>query len=213
MTVGFFLNGDPNGTAYRLAALLVASIRAAMPAVPVVQFTDEKSAALAGVDEIRRRPLERMGVTRIAHQASVDGDWLFLDADTIVLQDVRDVFDDPKFDVAIASRRGTFKNADEEQSAFMARMPFNNGVVFSRSARFWRAVEAALREMKPERQEFMGEQQALNDVIRSGPYAVRVLAGVYNYPPHSPVEDLSFAKIVHYKGKRKSWILERAARG
>ena len=73
------------------------------------------------------------------HQA--EGDWLFIDTDVLIHQDVQDVFenDDP-FDIVIASR----VKGDGAHGPAFVEMPHNMGVVFSRSPVFWKAVEAEL---------------------------------------------------------------------
>lgn len=211
MTIGFFTVAGRDSVHYQLAESLVRSIRTTMPSVPIVQFTDIDSPAVPHVDTVMRRAPAPMGLLRIAHQASVEGDWLFLDTDVVVQRDVRHVFDHP-FDVAVASREGTYKHEREAASRFMARMPFNFGVVFARCPAFWRSVQVHLETLSPARQHFMGEQEALCAVIQSGAYAVHTLPPGYNYPPRRRTEDLRGQSIVHYKGSRKAWLLDQLRR-
>lgn len=194
MKVGFFHIDRPGNEHHvRLAELMVASIRRWMPGVEIVQLTDAILPLALGCLEAYAR---------------CDGEWLFLDTDVIVQRDVRHIFDRP-FDIAVAEREGTLLDK-EVGKKFMARMPFNKGAVFSRSPAFWRAAAVRLRAMKPARQEWMGDQQAMNDVIASGAYHIEVLPARYNYPPKHEHEDVTSQAILHFKGKRKAWMRERA---
>src|SRR3990167_3281050 len=105
MQIGFFnvWRGDPTHTV--LADLMIRSTRKAMPHVPIVQFTDEDTPALYGVDEVRRRTHPQTAMLRIEHHIACEDDWLFLDTDVVVQKDVQSVFDEP-FDIAIADRDG-----------------------------------------------------------------------------------------------------------
>lgn len=169
---------------------LVRSVKSAMPGVRVEQLT-----------AARDRPI---ALALLEAFASVAGEWLFLDTDVIVRKDVRHVFDKP-FDVAVATREGTFRSGEEE-SKFMALMPYNKGAVFSRSQDFWKDCAKACRTYKTARQHWMGDQQAVNDVIRDEKYDLLVLPKEYNYPPKSQNDDLKNVFIVHYKGGRKDWM-------
>ncbi len=142
-----------------------------------------------------------------AYAISGAGDWLFVDTDVEIRSDVRHVFDDPDFDVAVATREGTLLDK-EVGTKFMARMPFNKGAVFSRCSAFWKAAAAHLRTLKPEQQAWMGDQVAVNHVIGSGQFRVKVLSNAYNYPPKSKTDDVSQKHILHFKGPRKAWALE-----
>jgi hypothetical protein len=187
------------------ARRLVESARRFMRDVPIVQLTDETSARIGGVDQIVRRPLKPLALDCLEHYAACgDGDWLFLDTDVVIRRDVREIFKTP-FDLAVAERTGTLKKS-EEGSKFMERMPYNKGVAFSRSPGFWKsAVDAAL-DYKPGLQMWMGDQQAMCDVIAGNQFTVLVLPNAYNYPPKSETDDISEKAIVHYKGPRKVWL-------
>lgn len=190
MKVGFYHTGPPSP----YAAAMVASVRRVMPDVDVAQLP-------APDGPIARAVLEAY--------ASVEGEWLFVDTDVILQEDVRSIFDQP-FDVAVATREGTFRPG-EDGSKFMTRMPFNKGVVFSRSQPFWRAALDRITEMKPAAQGWMGDQQAMCDVIASGAFRVVTLPNRYNYPPQFRGEPVADKAALHFKGPRKPWMLERRA--
>lgn len=217
MKIGFYLTGDRDAgaaSAYRCAELLMASIRAAMPGVPIAQLTDPTSLAIAGVDEVFRGHAAPLSVARPTLFAMLRGDWLFLDTDIIVRGDVRHVFDQ-KFDVALADRNWIHIQEGEK---FRARNPYNAGVAFSRSPAFWEATLEAVNAAGEKWQtSFMGDQMAMAVAAgwhkgerRSNPFHVLELPGMrYNYPPSGPKDPgMANALIVHYKGPRKQWMLD-----
>lgn len=218
MTIGFFLvnNGSLDAAlGVTCAEALIDSAKRTMPTVPVVQFTDETTEAVEGVDEVRRKPAEPMAVLRMRHHASVEGDWLFVDSDVIFQREVQHVFAD-RFDVAITTRNWSHL---KPAVGFSERMPFNVGVVFSRCRPFWKRVLERVTAMPDDAQQWMGDQQAVCDVVadRKLRFHVKFLKGSkYNLPPS--MEDgnaLSAelerkANIIHYKGtERKALLMER----
>ena len=215
MNVGFFTVYH-GGLRYNetvhlvLADRMIRSVRKEMPKVEIVQLTDEKTPAIMGVDRVQRLPGDvPMAVQCVRHYAACQGDWLLIDTDVIVQDDVRDVFDEP-FDVAVCDRDGTLVEGEEDLQ-MMKEMPHNIGVMFSRSKAFWKAVEAKMHDMTPERKHWLGNQYAACDVIASGQFHVKIIPGIqYNYAAHNVHDKCESASIVHYKGPmRKKLMLER----
>lgn len=205
MTIGFYHAGSVSP----YAAAMVASARRVMPTVPVVQFSPNDTAAVRGVNDVRITAAEsRIARAVLEAFASVSGEWLFLDTDVLVQRDVQAVFDQA-FDVAVAQRAGTFKDEAEAATAFMARMPVNKGVVFSRSQAFWQSALETICAYKDCRQQWMGDQQAVCEVIASGVFHVEHLPNAFNYPPKTAREDVREKALLHYKGDRKAWMLAR----
>lgn len=200
------------------AEALIRSVRATMPGVPVVQFTDERTAAVSGVDVVARLPLEPLARLRVRHQAACEGDWLFVDTDVVIQRDVRPVFDQ-SFDIAITTRNWKHLKV---AVGFSERMPFNTGVVFSRCPAFWQDVYKRLGKLPAEAQAWMGDQQAICDLIASKPrYDIAFLKGSrYNLPPAMAPDDTELsaqleakASILHFKGgERKALLLQRIRR-
>ena len=204
MKVGIYLVGEKESY-FVLGNLAVAVAKHTMPGIEVCHFTDESTKALVGASVMR---LERdcpMAVLRMRHhQAS--GEWLFIDVDVLVERDVSDIFD-ASFDIAIASR---VRN-DGMSSQGLRIMPHNMGVVFSRSPAFWHRAERELLTYDSKLQEWMGDQLAVCKLVKEGKFDVRILPGEeYNYPPFGP--DEVKASIVHYKGRRKPWMVDNAKR-
>lgn len=190
MRVGYYHAGPRS----LYAEAMVDSVRRVMPDVEVVHLTATATPIALAVLEA---------------YASVDGEWVFVDTDVVFQEDVRHVFEQP-FDIAVATREGTFMDG-EDGSKFMARMPWNKGVVFSRSRAFWQRAYGRLLGMKSSQQDWMGDQQAMCDVLQSGAFAVLTLPNRYNYPPKFRGEDVRDKAALHFKGNRKAWMLGRAA--
>lgn len=210
MRLGFFTVFRKDPIHYVSAELMIQSARAVMPDLEVIQFTDERSPLVYGADALIRKPNGRMLERRLEHYAAGEGDWLLLDTDVVVQQDVRPVFDQP-FDVALTDRQWSHVVQSQE---FMQEMPFNTGVVFTRSPEFWQEVLKTWRSFTPEQQgDWLSEQRAVAQVVRSEPFTVLVLPGmIYNYPPTAQTDEgLQQAAVVHWKGKRKAWMIERAS--
>lgn len=214
MKIGFLHLEKPGSNpkeAQQCARAMVQSVRRVMPYVKIVQFSDFDTKAVKGIDDIRRKPLEPMGLLRMRHCAGVDGEWLFVDTDVIFQKPVTHVFKKP-FDVALTTRDWTHVKA---AGGFTERMPFNTGVVFSRCPHFWSEVYTRLRDYPIELQHFMGEQELINEVAKEDRYRIRKLRGrIYNFPPDAPgampsnADLFAEAAILHYKGNRKALMLE-----
>ncbi len=210
MTVGFFHQGESE-IHEALAARLVASTRSAMPDVEVVHFVGAGPKMLTDSALYVPDLSNRIALACLQAYSNCKGDWLFVDTDVEVRSDVRHVFDDPDFDVAVATREGTYSDERDQRWSEKHGMPVNKGAVFSRCQAFWQATVDHLRTLKPELQRWMGDQIAVNHVIASGRFKVKVLPNAYNYPPKWKFEDLNGKHIIHWKGPRKKWALELAA--
>lgn len=187
------------GTHWDIGKLCVESARRAMPDVEVYQLTGMDCPAFA--EPIRIPKNDPMGVHRIKHYCQLEGEWLLCDSDVMFREDVADVFREP-FDVAMATREGD----PVANSEYGRLMPYNFGVVFSRSPAFWRKALEGLQSMGPDAQEWGGEQFVAGKLMDSGLFKTKVLSRQYNYTPQSVGEDLSGVKILHMKGHRKAWI-------
>ena len=221
MTVGFLFIDGPDPWARVCADGLVRSVRTVMPGVPVVQFSDPVTPAITAVTEVRRLPQESasMAVMRFRHQANVTGDWLFLDTDIVVQKDVRKVFHSV-FHIAVTTRNWPHLKAAE---GFTERMPFNTGVIFSRSQKFWQEALEILESSETHDRDFMGHQQIICDLVASGRYEIAYVKGSkYNCPPfveggkEGGDPDLSakmvkHAAIVHYKGQERKRLQQEVA--
>ena len=194
-----------------LGALTVAAIHRVMPGVPVYHLTDEDTPPLAGVDHVVRRPIlqRELMLQRVMHFAALpEGDWLWMDTDVILQRDVRPVFQHPRFEVAVTDRflaMGLPPDAMILNTEMSQCYPYNTAVVFTRSRAFWQDVVRYYHErVNPIRYEWLGDQEAINGVVKSGNYRVLVLPGyLYNYVPTGATDDLSGKFGIHLKGSSK----------
>lgn len=193
-----------------MADMMMRSCRKVMPDVPIIQLTDQSTPALYGVDEVRRRSHAHTAMLRVEHYIACEGEWVFLDTDILLQRDIRAVFDEP-FDVAIADRVGCVTPTEGDDYPLYQSMPYNSGVVFSRSPDFWRAVLHHMETVPPEKKSWMGDQYGVNAVIQQGRFTVKVLPGrQYNCPPVHRRDACAEAAILHFKGpQRKEWLLAR----
>lgn len=207
MKIGFYLAEGKSTTGYLLADLMIRSVKRSMPGIEITQFSDQTSSRLYGADKLIRREGTNFMRLRLEHYA-LAGEWMFIDIDLLVQQNVQHVFDDKTFDIAIADRSGSIL-PQEVGLDFMKRMPHNLGVVFSRSPAFW---IAALKKFDTYDKAFQNnlfcDQLAVCDTIKEQQFNVRVLPGArYNLAPMEERQDVRSSAIVHYKGNRKYWLL------
>ena len=200
MKIGFFAQDE--GEHLYIGRNLIRSVRENMPGTEVYQLTDEHTPVLDGAIPVRLKGDMPMAVRRMSHHAMLEGEWLFVDTDCVILKDVSDVFDDPAFDIAVTDRKGSMW----EKTAYGMVMPYNMGVTFSRSPAFWAEVRLRLLELPAAYQRWEGDQRVVCDMIRKG-FPAKVLPGkVYNYTPEKRGDPLDHAAIAHFKGPRKHWI-------
>jgi hypothetical protein len=213
MKVGFFLVLRDNLEHYLHAAALVRDVLRHMPGVEIVQFSDTNTPVVPCVTTVNRRDHGSMPLLeqRWLHYSGCVGEWLLVDTDIAIRNDVQGVFSDRHFDVGVCDRNWPH---DQQTRWMWQTMPFNTGVIFSRAGDFladvldvWRAYPDATRA------EWMSEQRAVYDVVKTGRYRVKILPGQhYNYPPKTQDDAPPYAAMLHYKGERKAWRSQAAYR-
>jgi len=213
LKVGFFCQKTTEDSLvhFDIAKFLIQSVRESMPDVDIVQFTDDQSPEVKGVDDIHRIGGDLpMAIRRMTHHSRVSGEWLFVDTDVVIKKDVRKVFLDD-FDIALTDREGTITN----EHKYAQVMPYNIGVVFSRSPNFWKFVVDTLKTVPPNFQHWEGDQRVICEMMKLGlhrkyGFNVKIIPGrQYNYPPKS--EDDTDASILHYKGNRKKYLFKESS--
>ena len=177
----------------------IASVRSVMPGAEIVLMTTTQWAGPdLGVDNVRRLNLPMdcfYGYRKYFSQSTIEGDSLFLDVDCIVQKDVSGIFE-REFDITVCYRC--------ETDPLKRMLPFNGGVVFSRCPEFWKEATGNPGDHK----DWVDPERRLSETATNDAYLVRAIDGnVYNYTPNLPGEDLSGKAIVHYKGRRKEFVL------
>lgn len=193
MNVVFTLWGDDLN---ECARLFVASCK--KQGYIVWQLSPPETAAVPGVDcsltePMRGRPGILYRAERLADLSLTE--YVAMDADMIVVQDISPGFD-PEYDVSLSWRPE--KGGSE----------YNGGLIFVRNRRFMRDVADKLKAMPADKQEWWGDQLALQEVARSGRYLVKELRGdFWNMAPSNPEDRRSGTLVYHFKGaRRKAWM-------
>jgi hypothetical protein len=204
--VSFLLVGDQPW-----AKEMVASAKDVL-GLPIIQMSDDETPEVPGVTHVVRikREIPLMPY-RLMHLASFGHDeMLILDTDIIVKKPVDDVWD-RKFDVALCQRKDKFCFDTVTGKNVANMMPFNTGVMFSRSNTFWAEAAIWLCD-QPDYHDWYGDQMAVAEVCRGGKHHVLLLPGEeFNWSPLTE-SDTSGARIWHYKGKfRKAWMSSRSS--
>lgn len=195
MKIGMYMIGNPQGHS-AMGALATRVAKHVMPGIEVWHFTDKTTPGIEGCNVSRKDRDVPMAVFRMQHH-QVPGEWLFIDVDVLVTREVSNVFSDP-FDIALAER---VDGDGAKGKPGWDEMPYNMGVVFSRSPEFWATVEKELKTYSPKQQEWMGDQLAVCRLLKD--FNTKILPCWYNFPPFFEEQ---IAPITHYKGRRKTWM-------
>lgn len=201
MIASFLLVGEQD-----YAATMVRSLKD-VHHCPVIQMSDLKTPAVPGVDEVVRLPFKvPLMLYRFKHLAAYPHDeMLIVDTDVIAKHPIEDVWAH-RFDVGLTHREpGELYDGDGDDLS--SAMPFNTGVMFSRSTQFWADCYTWLTHQSEAKQRWYGDQLAVAHMVERGTYAVLGLpCRVFNWAPTSAT-DTSDARFFHFKGAiRKKWI-------
>ncbi len=188
-----------------VARIMVASVKRHLT-VPIIQLTDMDTPLIEGCTAQRIPWSDELMLWRMQHLIQLNApEVCALDTDVVVQADLRPVFHKP-FDVALTKREGPILDPHGVDLAKL--MPYNCGVMFARGTKFWQACADLIAAMPIEARLWWGDQ-----------YAVRLLApkfntlelkcDEYNYTPSTAYEDVSKRKVVHYKGNRKNWMVDK----
>lgn len=124
--------------------------------------------------------------------AKVQGPCLFLGSDVICHEPVPEIFD-LDCDLAIAT--------DVKPGA--PGIEYNADVIFTRSPDFWHEIKRRAKGMKWPNGDWFELEMVYNRLAKER--RATILDGnLYNYVPEGP-EDKK-GKLIHYRGKRKSWL-------
>lgn len=191
-----------------LALRMLRSVKEVMPDLEVVQMTDMKTPALPGVDNVIAMSTTGLEFApfRLKHLSVFEGEAIFLDTDVIVKKDLREAFNEP-FDVGLTKRDYPIFGRDSGKN-LTDTMPYNTGVMFSRSPDFFRIAYKYSLTRSKEEQQWFADQISVAEVAKSGAFNVKEFnCELWNRVPVR-ADDLGEAYAVHYKGdKRKAWML------
>ena len=180
------------------ARMCAATVRHHHPKATILHLTDETTPAGEWADRALRRPWDgtpatmmylRMGLLA---DLRVSEETVYLDSDVLLCAPVDPVFAEP-FEIALTIRTG---HGD---------MPYNDGVMFARSNKFWRAVVERM-EAEPRYKAFLACQVAVAEEAATGRHDLLVLqCDDWNCSDMKRGKPKR-AKVMHYKGDRKVWM-------
>lgn len=174
-----------------------------------LQMTDEDSPVIDGC-AIRRIPWDkkRLMTYRMRHLAELNQPALIVDTDILFQKDVSDIWA-RDFDIALTWRPpGSVKGPRGEDLAKM--MPYNTGVMFCKNPEFWIEAHKYCKRLNPGLQDWYGDQVSVRDVSKKFKL-LEIPCEEWNYSPKSPEDKPANARILHYKGDRKAWMLSNTS--
>lgn len=180
-----------------IAEYAIAAARKAMPQAEIWHLTTPDGPELSADRCLRLDVPGEFAYRQAIISAALAGDVLFLDVDVVLRDDVSAVFEQD-FDVAVTT--------DMRPGA--PGIKYNGGVIFSRCPAYWKAIADAGKGMDFYKTPGDWEpiERARGAVADSGRFKLLVLPGEeYNYIPASPADIQG--KAVHYRGKRKTWMI------
>jgi len=186
-----------------LAYEMVKSVDRHMDNIELIHVTDAPCEKLAGFDSQMIVRHERDYVDQLLTTlCEIDGHVLSLDYDILMKDDVSEIFN-LDFDACFTSRQQNIGRHHKLSQSY------NMGVVFSKNSDFWKEVRQIYRA-QPLRDGWMNSQTLVTMIACSlgKKYKVMEIPGeIYNFSPDTEGDDLTGRKIVHYKGRRKPWML------
>lgn len=182
----FAFNGREDQTHLAQADLFIRVMRKLQPSYKIVQLTDRQTRGLSGIDGEVRVDSNPLGVWYFTAMSQFPAnEFLRLDYDIVIRQDVSDVFK-RDFDVAVSTEDRTM----------------NNGVVFVKSKRIF--GDALKHYLDDTRQDNLGDIQIAMTMAMRGYNVLSLPREVYNYRQESSLTTYpDTAKIVHFKGSKK----------
>lgn len=187
---------------------LVVNIHDYLPGNRILHVTDDETPSFNGCNTLRVKrkvlPMSwRLIAQNLAH--ATDDEILFLEPDVRLRSSkILEIFKEP-FDVTVCDR--------ETPTTLKGRVMggITLGMNLSRSFDFWKDCAKECLKLDRKNQLWGGDMIAVEKVVESGKYKVLTLpAPIYNHVPLGPDEKTD-ARVVHYKGKRKTWLFNSMA--
>ena len=185
---------------------MMASVREHMPNVGLTQLTDMVSRKIEGVDEVRRVDGKTYPFILYKHMASIPEPFIRVDYDMIFQGDITHVLDE---DIDLAFNLHGDQKVEQSW-----------GQAYPYAACLWGAKRRSRefaedfrdRHMMSRRNDWMGLIPSINEVIVTGKYKIKALPGnIYNYCPEDRNDRPQNALVLHFKGRRKHWMLHEGS--
>lgn len=204
MIVTFALQADHlNFPVFPRTDILVASIRKWLPEAKIIQLSNADFLAAEDVDEVLRTDNNgdfiEWAFSSMIKLLERGEDVIQLATDIIVNGEIADVFNDD-FDIACCR----YPLHDRADGAFCGDVNF----IKPSGIGMWRDALAYYQETPGIKDGWEGGQTAFLEVSKLGKYRIKELDyDTYCYTPDDFNEDVSKAKIVHFRGNRKGMMM------
>lgn len=207
MDIAFLCYGDLNQDSdyIILANKMLDSALIEMPQAKTVCMCRESDNAYLAVSDLKQtlpyRDDDYFGTYYARHLVGAHArgkDVCFADVDIVFNDDIEPLFNDKDFDVALTLR------GDDD---VLPKTKYIGGFMLSRNVDFWFEVSDAVNQMLPDLKKWIGIQFAL-EIVAPRYKVLELPASVYNYAPKSRNDPCEGAKVIHYRGNRKEWLLK-----
>lgn len=204
IAVAFLWQGGDESTK-ELARLMIKSVRRSMPEVSIIHVTTDTFPACEGVDEVFRVKRDTdfadwsyAALIQFMESSNYDG-VIQIGTDVIIQDDVSSIFIN-QFDIA-SCKYPLYTRTD---GAYCGDVNFikKSGIQFLKDALFYYKTHTEIQDG------WEGYQTAYLEIVKKKEHNFKELEyNAYCFTPESPVDDISKAFIVHYRGNRKVWML------
>lgn len=196
----YFLQYGSRAEDIALAKLMLESARKVMPDMRCFHQRDPQTTPLSEHHVPFNRGDMLFSEYRALHESEANyAPAIFTDVDVIFREDIRPLFE-RDFDVALTVRG--------ETDPLSGIQKYVCGIAYSKCPEFWHDVRQVVDNQPGPLRQWWGNQIAVNQVAESGKYKILDLnEREYNRAPRDPF-DLAGAKVLHYRGPRKQWLLD-----
>jgi hypothetical protein len=151
---------------------------------------------MINIDKEQNGSYVKSGIKMAVEMCKGLGEGVFISADMIIQSDLSHVFDIPDWEVGAVKRHIP-----------MGRLyPYNGGIVFCRNWRFW---EELYNDIPFGLNDGMEYERRFSFHVTRQHFRRLELPGEYNWDPSKRREDVSHARVVHYKSWRNKWMFDR----
>lgn len=167
----------------------------------VIQLSDKVAPDVPGADFVLRRAKDAPSMLwRYQRLLDIPAPYIMLDTDILVAKDISEAI---QKDAAVTWR--PVHNVIVKDVGVVP-MPYNGGFLAVNNDAFMRALVDKMEAQEPRWQEWYGDQMALRDVVAEEKFDVKILRDqAWNYVPDF-LGDTTPARVLHFKGKRKSMM-------
>ena len=148
------------------------------------------------------------------------GPTVFLDADMILIKPIEKFINNEIYDITLTQRSkeamaAYLKNSSHQNKfpqlinkTLGETMPYNAGIYFCKNKDALRYMLDSFAIMEKEYFEWYGDQIALNELVKSGSFKIKILEdSLYNYTPRDITENTEGRYVLHFKGVKRDLLI------